>query len=231
MTLDFYNKNKKIHLAVDCIIFGFNKEELEILLIQRDFEPEKGKWSLVGGFVEENESPDDAAQRVLKSLTGLDHIYMEQFAVFGAPDREPYERVVSLCYFALINTEILSTEYKARWFALDQCPPLIFDHNEMVRQAHNKLKKKAALYPILFELLSDKFTIPQITLLYEAIYQNQLDKRNFTRKLLASKLLIKLDEKDKENSKKGAYYYKVDKSIYKEKIMTFLNFLPGWYGE
>ena len=100
-----------------------------------------------------------------------------------------------------------------------------------MQEAHNKLKKKAALYPILFELLSDKFTIPQITLLYEAVYQNQLDKRNFTRKLLGSKLLIKLDEKDKENSKKGAYYYKVDKSVYKEKIITFLNFLPGWYEE
>jgi 8-oxo-dGTP diphosphatase len=231
MTLNFYKKNKKILLAVDCIIFGFNKEELEILLIQRDFEPEKGKWSLMGGFVEENESPGVAAQRVLKSLTGLDHIYMEQFAVFGNPKREPMEHVVSLSYFALINTEILSTDYKARWFKLDKCPPLIFDHNEMVHEAHNKLKKKAALYPILFELLSDKFTIPQITLLYEAVYQNQLDKRNFTRKLLGSKLLIKLDEKDKENSKKGAYYYKVDKSVYKEKIITFLNFLPGWYEE
>lgn len=135
--------------------------------------------------------------------------------------------------FALINTEkykeILSANYKARWFNINKHPELIFDHLEMVNAARKKLKTKAALYPILFELLPEKFTIPQIILLYEAIYENQLDKRNFTRKLLASNLLIKLDEKDKEHSKKGAYYYQLNKGIYKEKIMSFLKYLPNWY--
>lgn len=233
MILDVYKKNKKLHLAVDCIIFGFSNENLEILLIKRGFDPEKDKWSLMGGFVLEDEAPEDAAERVLKTLTGLDNIYMEHFSVFGDPKREKHDRVVSLCYFALINTEkykeILSANYKARWFNINKHPELIFDHLEMVNAARKKLKTKAALYPILFELLPEKFTIPQIILLYEAIYENQLDKRNFTRKLLASNLLIKLDEKDKEHSKKGAYYYQLNKGIYKEKIMSFLKYLPNWY--
>lgn len=233
MKVDIYKKNKKLHLAVDCIIFGFNNENLELLLIKRGFEPEKDKWSLMGGFVQEDESPEDAAHRVLKTLTGLDNIYMEHFSVFGNPNREKQERVVSLCYFALIDTlkykEILSDSYKAKWFNINKHPQLIFDHQDMVEAAKKKLRTKAALYPILFELLPEKFTIPQIILLYEAIYENQLDKRNFTRKLLASGLLIKLDEKDKENSKKGAYYYKINQKIYKEKIMSFLKYLPNWY--
>lgn len=233
MTPDFYKKNKKIHLAVDCIIFGFNNENLEILLIKRGFEPEKNKWSLMGGFVLENEAPEDAAERVLKTLTGLDNIYMEHFTVFGDPNREKQDRVVSLCYFALIDTEkykeILNDNYEARWFNIDKHPELIFDHKKMVNAARKRLKTKAALYPILFELLPEKFTIPQIIQLYEAIYENQLDKRNFNRKLLASNLLIKLDEKDKENSKKGAYYYNLNKDIYKENIMSFLKHLPNWY--
>lgn len=230
--MEYYKKDSVILLAIDCIIFGFNGESLEILLIKRDFEPERNKWSLMGGFVQSDESPESAAYRILKKLTGLENVYMEQCSVFGDPGREPNDRVVSICYFALIDTQqykhILSEDYEAKWFPLQERPKLIFDHDQMIASAQYRLRMKAALYPILFELLPEKFTIPQIAALYEGVYNIELDKRNFSRKLLSSGLIIKLQEKDKENSKKGAYYFKLNTAIYKEKIMSFLRYLPSW---
>ncbi|OOG19275.1 DNA mismatch repair protein MutT [Sphingobacterium sp. CZ-UAM] len=233
--MEYYREDSAILLAVDCIIFGFNGESLQVLLIKRDFEPERNKWSLMGGFVQADESPELAASRVLKKLTGLENVYMEQCSVFGDPKREPNNRVVSICYFALIDTQkythILSEEYEAKWFPLQDYPTLIFDHDQMISSAQHRLRMKAALYPILFELLPEKFTIPQIAALYEGVYNIEFDKRNFSRKLLASDLIIKLDEKDKENSKKGAFYFKLNTAIYKEKIMSFLRYLPSWFPE
>lgn len=230
--MTFYKSEPSTLLAVDCIIFGFNGESLEILLIKRGFEPEKNKWSLMGGFVQPHESPEGAASRILTKLTGLEDLYMENCGIFGDPKRESHGRVVSIAYFALIDTHkyehIISDQYEAKWFPLDQHPELIFDHGQMIEAAKKELRTKAALYPILFELLPAKFTIPQIASLYECVYNIELDKRNFSRKLLASDLLIKLKEKDKENSKKGAFYYRLNTDIYKEKIMSFLRYLPSW---
>lgn len=229
--MDFYKNEPQVLLAVDCVILGFNGESLEILLIKRGIEPERNKWSLMGGFVQEDESPEKAASRVLKKLTGLEQVYMENCGIFGEPRREKH-RVVSIAYFALIDTQqykhILSEDYEAKWFPLDQYPNLIFDHEEMVFAAKHTLRTKAALYPILFELLPEKFTIPQIASLYECVYGIELDKRNFSRKLLSSGLIIKLNEKDKGSSKKGAFFYRLNTDIYKEKIMSFLRYLPSW---
>ncbi|PPK98230.1 ADP-ribose pyrophosphatase YjhB, NUDIX family [Parapedobacter indicus] len=218
-------------VAVDCIIFGFDGYNLKLLLIKRGFEPEKNKWSLMGGFVQSNEKPEDAASRVLRQLTGLKDVYMEQLSVFGKPDRDPLERTLSITYFALIDIKKyekqLNDDYRAEWFQLERVPSLIFDHDEMVQQAKQKLRYKAALHPILFELLPEKFTIPQIMTLYEQVYEVELDKRNFTRKLRSTGLLIKQSDKDKENSKKGAFYYKLDKAAYTEKFTRFLNFISN----
>lgn len=226
-----YSKQTRILFAVDCIIFGFDGEHLKLLLVQRAFEPEKNKWSLMGGFVEPNESPENAATRVLTQLTGLKGVYMEQTHVFGNPDRDPIERTVSIAYFAFIDIhkyeQQLSDEYHAEWFPLKEIPKLIFDHNEMVEKAKEMLRYKAALHPLLFELLPDKFTIPQIQTLYENVYDTVLDKRNFSRKLLSTGLLIRQSDKDKEGSRKGAYYYKLDPAIYKDKFQAFLNFIPN----
>lgn len=226
-----YSKQTRLLVAVDCIIFGFDGESLKLLLIQRGFEPEKDKWSLMGGFVEPNEKPEAAASRVLKQLTGLENVYMEQMEVFGEPDRDPIERTVSITYYALIDIrkykDQLSKEYRAEWVQLNEIPKLIFDHNDMVDHAKKKLRYKAALHPILFELLPEKFTIPQILTLYEGVYDIVLDKRNFNRKLLSTGLLIRQKDKDKENSKKGAFYYKLNKETYKDKISSFLNFIPN----
>ncbi|GAA4804491.1 NUDIX domain-containing protein [Olivibacter ginsenosidimutans] len=226
-----YSKQTRLLVAVDCIIFGFDGESIKLLLIQRGFEPEKNKWSLMGGFVEPDETPEAAAARVLKQLTGLEDVYMEQMEVFGEPNRDPIERTISIAYYALIDIrkykDQLSQEYRAEWVSLKELPKLIFDHNSMVEHAKKKLRYKAALHPILFELLPEKFTIPQILTLYEGVYDIILDKRNFNRKLLSTGLLQRQKDKDKENSKKGAFYYKLNKETYKDKISSFLNFIPN----
>jgi 8-oxo-dGTP diphosphatase len=164
-------------------------------------------------------------------LTGLEDLYMEQMQVFGQPDRDPIERTVSITYFALIDIKKyekqLNHDYRAEWFSLSRVPKLIFDHDEMVEHAKQKLRYKAALHPVLFELLPEKFTIPQIMTLYEQVYDVELDKRNFTRKLRSTGLLIKQTDKDKENSKKGAFYYKLNEATYKDKFSSFLNFIPN----
>ena len=226
-----YQHQIRMLAAVDCIIFGFDGQVLKILLIHRAFEPEKGRWSLMGGFIQPGESPEHAATRVLKSLTGLEGVYLEQLFTFGKPERDPMERTLSITYFALIDIQRyekqLSDEYHPEWFPLNKIPRLIFDHNEMVRMAKDKLRYKAALHPILFELLPKKFTLPQLQSLYESVYDTDFDKRNFSRKVLSTKLLIKLGDKDKANSKKGAYYYKLNTRKYKANFQAFLNIIPN----
>lgn len=225
-----YAGQARILVAVDCIIFGFDEEGFKLLLIQRGFAPEIKKWSLMGGFVKQEESLDEAANRILKQLTGLEDVFMEQMRVFSKPDRDPVERTVAVAYVALIDIhkyeQQLSEEYHAKWFKLNEVPNLIFDHNEMVEMAKNRLRYRAALHPLLFELLPEKFTLPQLQALYEGLYEVEFDKRNFSRKVLSTGILVKLDEKDKENSKKGAYFFKINKDKYKDGFQTFLNFIP-----
>jgi len=226
-----YTGEKKILVAIDCIIFGFDGSNLKLLLVQRSIEPEKNKWSLMGGFIKPSEAPGDAANRVLEQRTGLKNVYMDQFHVFGKPDRDPVDRVLSIAYFALIDIhkyeKQLNDQHHAEWFLLDKMPDLIFDHNEMVKLAKKELRYKAALHPILFQLLPEKFTIPQLQSLYEGVYQTEFDDRNFSRKLLSTGLLVKQPEKDKQSSKKGAFYYKLDQSHYLENFESFLNLVPN----
>lgn len=220
MDINKYKNHDRLLLAVDCIIFGFDGKRLQGLFIKRGFEPEKGRWSLMGGFVSEDEDVQDAASRVLKQLTGLTNIYMEQLHCFGDVKRDMAGRVVSIAYFSLINIadycEQLQDSHEARWFDLEKIPSLIFDHRQMVQKAKERLQAKVATHPIGFALLPEKFTLPQLQNLYEAIYEGPLDKRNFMRKILALGILNKLNEKDKETSRKGAYYYVFDKEKYKQ---------------
>ncbi|HRO48132.1 NUDIX domain-containing protein [Agriterribacter sp.] len=229
--LSRYNKETRLLVAIDCIIFGFDGSNIKLLLIQRGMEPEIGKWSLMGGFVRPDEGLEDASNRILKKLTGLENVYMEQLLVFGEPNRDPVERTVSIAYFALIDIfqyeKQLSDEYHAEWFMLKDVPPLIFDHDKMVSLAKKQLRYKAALHPVLFELLPLRFTIPQLQHLYEAVYDTNFDNRNFSRKILSTGLLIKQKEKDKKTSKKGAYYFKLDKRKYADHFKAFLNFIPN----
>ena len=218
-----YSSQKKLLAAVDCIIFGFDGQQLKILLIQRGFDPEKGKWSLMGGFVQPNESCNEAASRVLKKLTGLHGVFLKQLQVFSDPNRDPLERTISVTYFALINIhdyeKQLSDEYHAEWFPVNKYPKLIFDHNEMVNMARRQLRNDAAMHPVLIELLPQRFTLPQLQGLYEDVYNAKIDKRNFARKLLSTGLLIRQAEKDKEGSKKGAFYYKINKKAFNQNFL------------
>jgi len=226
-----YSKQTRLLLAVDCIILGFDGETLKILLIKRGFQPEKGNWSLMGGFVQENESLDQASNRILKQLTGLEGVYLEQLHTFGDTHRDPIERTVSTAYFALIDIHKyetqLSNDYHAEWFPLKRIPKLIFDQQEMVETAKRRIRYKAALHPILFELLPSRFTIPQLQLLYESVFNTTIDKRNFSKRVLATGLMIKLTDKDKAGSKRGAYYYQLNMKNYYAKFQAFMNFIPN----
>jgi ADP-ribose pyrophosphatase YjhB (NUDIX family) len=224
-----YQKQTRFLAAVDCIVFGFDGQKLKILLIKRALEPEKNNWSLMGGFIQPEESADEAAVRVLKKLTGLEGVYLEQLQTFSKPDRDPIERTISVAYFALIDThqyeKQITDEYHPEWFPLDKIPKLIFDHKKMVTLAKEKLRYKAALHPILFELLPPKFTLPLLQNLFEDVYETSFDKRNFSRKIMSTDLLLKQKEKDKENSRKGAFYYKLDKKHYRKNFHKFLHFI------
>src|ERR1700733_9504716 len=226
-----YTGQTHLLVAVDCIIFGFDGNDIKLLLIQRGLKPEKGRWSLMGGFLQPRESLEEAGSRVLKKLTGLEGVYLEQLGAFGEPMRDPVERTISVAYFALIDIHQyetqLSSDYHAEWFLLKKIPDLIFDHKKMVENAKKQLRYKAALHPILFELLPPRFTIPQLQILYEGIYDSSFDNRNFSRKVLSTELLVKQKEKDKANSKKGAFYYRLDKRKYKANFQAFLNFIPN----
>ena len=226
-----YKGQEHYLVAVDCIIFGFNGEHLNLLLIKRGFEPKKDKWSLMGGFVDPGEDLDGAAKRILHQLTGLKGVYLEQLKAFGHPKRDPEERTISVSYFALIDInqykEKINDTYSAEWFPLKKHPKLIFDHDKMIDLAKKRLRYKASLHPILFELLPEKFTMPQLQNLYEDVYDTVFDKRNFSRKVLSTSLLVKLKEKDMSASKKGAYYYKLNKKQYIENFHSFLKFIPN----
>lgn len=207
-----YNKFSKYYVAVDCVIFGYEDGDLRLLLYHRGFEPSKGMWSLIGGFVGEKESSDTAARRILTKITGLSDIYLEQVQAFSEPNRDPEDRVISLTYYALIRIDKHNSnkvrENGAHWWSLKSLPNMIFDHNEMVRRALDKLQIKAGLELVGSELLPDQFTLLQLRKLYEAMFQKELDTGNFRKKVLALKVLERLDEKNTTESRRGAYYFK-----------------------
>lgn len=216
-----YHCYPKHLVAVDCIIFGFDGENLKILLVQRNFEPQKGEWSLMGGFIENEESSDQAANRVLNTLTGLENIYLEQLKTYTDIDREPTARIMSISYYALINIKDniqINEKYSAKWFDLKDRPDLIFDHNAMVKDAVLRLRRKTTTKPIGFELLPEKITMKDLQNLYEAIFDEKYDKRNFTSKINALDILVNTNEKDMSSSKKGSFLYTFDEEKYNKKI-------------
>lgn len=225
-----YSDAARMLVAIDCIIFGFDGAEIKLLIIKRNFEPEKGKWSLMGGFVKSTEDLEEGAKRILYNLTGLKDIYVEQILTAGKVDRDPVERTISVVYFALINIHDHDQEavrsHNAQWLSLKKRPQLIFDHDEMVSKAIEYLRYKAALHPLGFELLPEQFTIPQLQNLYEAIYDMRLDRRNFSRKILSTKLLKDTGEKEERSITKKAVLYRLDEERYKNKFDSFWHFMP-----
>jgi 8-oxo-dGTP diphosphatase len=206
-----YALHAKHYVAVDCVIFGYEREELKVLLYHRGFEPSAGKWSLLGGFVGMNETLGDAARRVLYNTTGLQNIYQEQVHAFSRPDRDPAGRVISVAYYALIRINQqdsdLIREHGAQWWPISRLPKLIFDHQEMVNSSLLSLQNKAGTGLVGKELLGDTFTLTNLKCLYEAIFQRNLDAGNFRKKILSLGMLQNTGVKDMSDSKKGAFLY------------------------
>lgn len=216
----YYNEHSKVFVSVDCIIFGFEDKKLKLLLGKRQMDPGRGAWSLYGGFVEEDESLDDAANRVLYQLTGLKDIYMKQVGAFGAIDRDPGERVISIAYCALINVkdydERLLNEHKVEWVNLEDMPQLYSDHNDMVKNAITLLRRRISSEPLSFNLLPDLFTLTQLQHVYEAILGENIDKRNFRKRIKSIEYIEKTDLIDKLTSKRGSALYRFNKEAYME---------------
>ena len=210
--MELYNKHPKHFVAVDCVILGYDEGELCLLLYPRGFEPSKGSWSLMGGFVQEGESSDDAAKRVLKKTTGLEKIFLKQVSTFSKPDRDPEARVICIAYYALVRIDehdkACVREHGAHWWPISALPEMIFDHGAMVGKALLKLQQEAGYRLIGQELLAEKFTLLELRKLYEAIFQREFDPGNFRKKILSLDVLEKLNEKDSSKSKKGAFYYR-----------------------
>jgi 8-oxo-dGTP diphosphatase len=189
------NKYPRPALTVDIVIFTLRDSRLQVLLIQRLNEPYAGSWALPGGFVEMDESLEDAASRELKEETGITQAYLEQLYTYGDPQRDPRGRVVSIAYYALIpadapvRTEGGSDAGQARWFPVDELPELAFDHNEIVDYALRRVRYKLEYTAVGFELMPEEFTLSEIQHTYEIILGEALDKRNFRRRMLASGII------------------------------------------
>ncbi|QDT29217.1 Bifunctional NMN adenylyltransferase/Nudix hydrolase [Gimesia panareensis] len=207
-------------LTVDCVVFGLDEDDLQVLLIQRDLPPFEGDWALPGGFVRLEETLDEAALRELSEETGLKNVYLEQLYSVGTVNRDPRERVVTVAYYALVNltdhrVQAATDARNAAWFAVDDVPSLAFDHDQILKMAHERLRGKVRYQPIGFELLPPKFTLRQIQHLYEVILDRQLDKRNFRKKILSMGILVELDEVETDVAHRAARLYQFDRRKYK----------------
>jgi 8-oxo-dGTP diphosphatase len=216
-------------LTVDCVVFGFDEDELKVLLIQRGLEPFKGRWALPGGFVRVEETLDDAARRELSEETGLQNVFLEQLYTFGNVNRDPRERVVSVAYFALVKlsdhrAKAATDAANAEWFPISKVPKLAFDHADILATALPRLKGKVRYQPIGFELLPPKFTLSQLQHIYEAVLEAELDKRNFRKKVLGFDLLIPLKEKQMVGRHRPAQLFRFNADKYEKLKKRGFNF-------
>ncbi len=206
-------------VTTDCVIFGYDGLKLHVLLVQRGIEPYKGKWAFPGGFLKMDETAEEGALRELKEETDLTVHYIEQFYTFSEPHRDPRERIISIAYYAIVKLQDVKggdDAANARWFAVDEIPPLAFDHDHILRKALERLRESIHFRPIGFELLPEKFTIKQLQLLYEAILGVQFDRRNFTKKMLHYELIYQLDETTWPTPKREAFLFSFNLNKYNE---------------
>jgi len=217
---NFYGEHTRLLVSVDCIVFGFEKGKLKLLLGKRKMDPGRGGLSLYGGFVGAKESLSDAANRVLQDLTGLRNLYMKQVGAFGNIDRDPGERVISITYCALINVkdydDNLRIQHDLEWVNLEELPKLYSDHNIMVNKAITMLRRRVNTEPLSFNLLPELFTLTQLQHVYEAILGEEIDKRNFRKRIKQIDFIEKTELIDKITSKRGAALYRFNKRAYED---------------
>ena len=220
---------KKPSVTVDCVVFGLDEEDLKIILVERGLEPFKGRWALPGGFVHVDESLAVAAMRELREETGVGNVFLEQLYTFGDVDRDPRDRVISVAYYALVNLgghkiKAATDARSAAWFSVDDIPKLAFDHNKIFDVALKRLRGKVRYEPIGFELLPEKFTLGQLQRMYEKILEQDIDKRNFRKKILGMELLKELDEVQMDVAHRAARLYKFDERKYRQLKEKGFNF-------
>lgn len=215
-------KLPKLHsdYSVDCVIFGFDEGELKVLLVERNEPPYEGWTAIPGNLGYDTEDLDQAAQRILYELTGIDNIFLEQFYTFGSINRHPQGRVITVAYYSIIKRTmnglhpVTSYMRKAFWCPANKIPKLAFDHNLIVEKALQMLRHKVQYEPVGFELLPEKFTLTQLQHIYEAILEKKIDKRNFRKKILKYGLVTELRQKQKNVSHRAATYFKFNKRQY-----------------
>jgi 8-oxo-dGTP diphosphatase len=227
--MKFSYKYPRAALTVDCVVFGFDEGELKVLLIERALEPFKRRWALPGGFVRVDETVDDAARRELGEEAGLKDVFLEQLYTFGAVNRDPRERVVSVAYYALVKlaaheTKAATDAADARWFPISKMSKLAFDHADILTTALARLKGKVRYQPIGFELLPPEFTLSQLQHLYEAVLEMELDKRNFRKKVLGFGLLVPLKETRMTGRHRPAQLFRFDAAKYEKLKKRGFNF-------
>lgn len=229
MKNEFCYEYERPAITSDCVIFGFDESNLKVLFINRGIEPYLNHWALPGGFIQMNETAEQAAVRILKKETNLSGVFLEQLYTFSNIDRDPRERIISISYFALVkltnyHAKAGKDETLAKWFEVDKIPELAFDHENIFRTALNRLKGKIRYQPVGFELLPEKFKLSQLQHLYEVILETTIDKRNFRRKILQMELLIDMEEKETNVAHKAAKLYKFNKLKYDELTQKGFNF-------
>jgi 8-oxo-dGTP diphosphatase len=217
--MSFSYEHPRPALTADCVVFGLDEEDLKVLLIQRANDPFKGRWALPGGFAVVGESLEETARRELNEETGLEKVFLEQLYTFSDPRRDPREHVVTVAYYALVNLSDhqvhASTDARnAAWFCIDDVPHLAFDHDVILKIAHDRLRGKITYQPIGFELLPAKFPLRSLQGVYEKILDQELDKRNFRKKILGMGILEELDEIETDVGHRAARLYRFNKERY-----------------
>lgn len=215
----------KVAISVDCVIFGFAEDKLKVLLIKSDLNEYKGKWSLLGDIVRPDEELEKAAYRILSDRTGLENVYLEQVQTFGAVDRHPAGRVITVAYYSVVNLAgicLQATNPELHWVPVETIRDMAFDHRQILEVCLDRLQQQMMVQPVGFNLLPEKFSLRALQVLYEAVLRRELDRRNFRKKFLSMDLLDDLQEEESDVPHRPAKLYKFNFNKYEQHRKRYL---------